>query len=148
MKRVQQGFSLIEVLVALVMVSITLTSLMTLQNSLQAMLYRDTYQWKAEQFAMQTFADAHKKELLEPGKAVEQESEGFKIVYTVLKPQDKSQLAEIKDLIIEKVTVSWTRLTATQTFVLTKLSYRQKPSEKEKAPEKKSPEVKTPGVTP
>ena len=126
------GFSLIEVLIALMMVSITITSLLTLQNTLQTMLFKDNSQWHAEQLAMQAFVDAEKQQPAEPGKAIEREQDDFKIVYSVLAAQEGTPLAEIKDLVIEKVVVSWTKIMATQTFTLIKYSYRPKPSEKEK----------------
>jgi prepilin-type N-terminal cleavage/methylation domain-containing protein len=125
------GFSLVEVLVALVMVSITITSLLSLQGMLSKIVYKDSMQWKAEQLAVQMLADSDRKEPLEPGASFEQEQDGFKGKYTISKPQEKSPLGDIKDLYSEKVTVSWTRLGVPQDFTLVRFSYRPKPSSAE-----------------
>ncbi len=137
MRQLQPGFSLIEVLIALMMVSITITSLLTLQNSLQTMLFKDNSQWHAEQLAMQAFVDAEKQQPAEqqsagPGKTIEREQDDFKIVYTISEPIEGTPLAEIENLVIEKVVVSWTKIMATQTFTLIKYSYHPK---KEKEPQ-------------
>jgi prepilin-type N-terminal cleavage/methylation domain-containing protein len=135
MKLMRHGFSLIEVLISLVMVSITITSLLTLLGSLQKILFKDNSQWHAEQLAMQAFVDAEKLQPAESGKTIEREQDDFKIVYSVSKPQDGTPLAEIENLVIEKVVVSWTKVMATQTFTFVKYSYRPKPSEKNKEPQ-------------
>ncbi len=129
------GFSLIEVLIALVMIRITITSLLTLQNTLQTMLFKDNCQWQAEQLALQAFVDAEKQPQAEqpptePEKTIEREQDGFKIVYSVSKPREGTPLAEVENLVIEKVVVSWTKIMATQSFTLIKYSYRSKPQKK------------------
>lgn len=147
MRLIQNGFSLIEVLVALVMVSITITSLMTMQSTLQKMLYGDTSQWKAEQLAVQAFAKADRKEPLEPGNTFEEEQDGFKTVYAVTKIAESSSLTEIKELVSEKVTVSWTRIFGAQDYKLVRFSYRQKqPEKKEKDKNAVAPEAPAQGV--
>lgn len=124
MKSMQAGFSLIEVLVALVMVSITLPALISLQSMLSKIVYNDTMQWHAEQEALSMFAEVAKKEALEINKPFERDHEGFKTVYLLLKPEDKTPIGEIKDIFMEKVTVSWTRLFRTETATYMRLVYR------------------------
>ncbi len=136
MKIMQAGFSLIEVLVALVMISITLPALISLQSVLSKMLYSDTMQWHAEQQALSLFAEVAKKETVEVNKPFERDHEGFKAVYLLLKPEDKTSLGEIKDIFIEKVTVSWTRLLRAEAATFMRIAYR---------PENKAPAK---GVTP
>lgn len=146
MKNILQGFSLIEVLISLVMVSITITSLLTLLGTLQKILFKDNSQWHAQQLALQAFVDAEKlQQSLEPGKTIEHQQDDFKIVYSVSKPQEGTPLFEIENLVIEKVVVSWTKVIATQTFTLIKYAYRPKPAEKNKEEVKAQevPEQKT-----
>ncbi len=126
MKILQPGFSLIEVLISLVMVSITITSLLTLMGSLQKILFKDNSQWHAEQLAVQAFVDADKQQFVEPGKTIEREQDDFKMVYSVSKPQEGSPLSEIENLVIEKVVVTWTKVIAIQTFTLIRYAYRPK----------------------
>lgn len=132
--RIVSGFSLIEVLVALMMASITITSLLALQNTLQTMLFKDNAQWQAEQHALHAFTDAEKGEPLELGKRTEQVHGNFKVVYTVEKPHEGTPLGELEALVLETVTVSWTKVMGEQTFTLAKYAYRHK-KEKEKSPD-------------
>ncbi len=136
MKIAHYGFSLIEVLIALMMLSITITSLLTLQGTLQTLIFKDSQQWKAEQLALQTYSDIDKKDPLQVGKSLEYEQDGFKVTYTAIKPEDGTPLAEVADLIVQKVTVTWTRLFKEQTLTLVRCSYQPKPPEKD-AQEKK-----------
>ncbi|MBY0110281.1 MAG: prepilin-type N-terminal cleavage/methylation domain-containing protein [Candidatus Babeliaceae bacterium] len=132
MKLVKHGFSLIEVLISLVMVSITITSLLTLQSTLQTMLFKDNWQWKAEQLALQAFVEAEKRQQDQWGKTIEREQDDFKIIYSLSKPQEGSSLAEIENLVTEKVIVTWQKVFSAQSFTLIKYSYHPKPPEKEK----------------
>lgn len=131
MKIVHYGFSLIEVLIALMMLSITITSLLTLQGTLQTLIFKDSQQWKAELLALQMYSDVKKKEPLQVGKSLEHEQDGFKITYTIIKPEDGSSLAEVEGIVLQKVTVVWTRLFKEQTFTLVQCSYQPKPPEKD-----------------
>lgn len=142
--RIVSGFSLIEVLVALMMASITITSLLALQNTLQTMLFKDNAQWQAEQHALHAFTDAEKGEPLEPGKRTQQVHDNFKVVYTVEKPREGTPLSELETLVLETVTVSWAKVMGEQTFTLTKYTYRPK-KEKEKASPDTAPAPVQPG---
>ncbi len=148
MKREQQGFSLIEVLISLMMVSITIASLLSLQNTLQTMLFKDNSQWLAEQLAFQAFIEAEKQQPSQWGKTIERQQDDFKIVYSSSKPQEGSSLAAVENLIIEKVVVTWEKIFTAQSFMLVKYSYHPKPPEKERKSQeerqkKETPEQKT-----
>lgn len=121
---VRPGFSLIEVLVALTMAGITITSLLALMSTLQRLVYNDSTAWKNEQRIVNTFADYDAKDPLEVGKPVETKDDNHTVTYAVVKPHD-SKLSDIKDLVIEKVTVDGA---AQDTWI--KIAYRPKPEDK------------------
>ena len=125
----QNGFSLIEVLVSLIMVSVTITSLLSLQSTLQKMLFNDTLHWKAEQYAYKIFAENQKKEDIKPGDSFEHQQDGFTAVYSFSAFKQDDPLGKIKNLYCEKVIVSWTRLVRTSSLTFVRYVYR--PSEKD-----------------
>ncbi len=123
MRHAVYGFSLIEVLIALIMTTITLSSIIGLQSTLQKIIFKDRMRWQAEQAAFSFLTDIEKNEPMQPGKTSEQEMDGFKIVLNTSQVSGQGPLADVKNIICQKITVSWKTMIGTDALTLVRFLY-------------------------
>ena len=120
-KLLRPGFSFIEVLIALMMLSVILPIFFSVQGTMQRMLTGSILDWRAVQILQKSYADLLKKEPLALGGSTTHTYDDYATAVSVGAPSQDSPLKKIAHVGLERTVVTDV---AGHTYSLTRLVYR------------------------
>ena len=100
------GFSFIEVLIALMMLSVILPTFFSVQGAMQRMLTRSMLDWRVVQVFQKSYADLLKKEPLALSGSTTHTYDDYAVAINVAAPAEDSPLKKIAHVGLERTIVT------------------------------------------